>query len=311
MMTVILPVRHPTTLSCITDNQLANGHPEILPCPVRPLAGVVRWMATRHPRRQFGLWRVLDAIGRSSPALRRCTLQGPDGEAFDVDLTEGGFHFMINGFGTAEVSRIIARLPSEGNCIDVGAHWGIWSRMLARQCPRGAVYAFEPSPSTFQLLRHNTGALDNVECLNDAMGSVSGTVFFSSTAQTSSLRCIQAQSVDDGLRKSGKVCVNCTTLVSFIKTRRLQRLDFLKVDVEGFEGDVILPALDELRQFGTAIYFEHIPEFANERSVFKGNILFEELNRWWHVYRSDLFGEWRPGHVNLGRMSCNYLALPK
>ena len=119
---------------------------------------------------------------------------------------------------------------------DVGANIGMTAILfstLARQ-----VYSFEPSPSTFALLRQNVAVAGarNVECVNIGLGEVPQrkTITFQTQNRSGGF-------VSDNIRPDlGYTTedIDIGTLDSFFYTGR-PRPDFIKMDVEGFEPKVI------------------------------------------------------------------------
>ena len=56
---------------------------------------------------------------------------------------------------------------------DVGANIGDYSRTLAEAFPGGLIFAFEPNPNTFQILKRNLHG-SRVNCIPMGLGSSSG-----------------------------------------------------------------------------------------------------------------------------------------
>jgi FkbM family methyltransferase len=283
---------------------LVREPPSILSCPIAPLARCLRRLSSIHPTRRFGTWRVVDAVGRLFPSMRLLTLEGPDRLPFDVDVTDGGFGgYAMTGWDQDEIGGVVRMLPEDAVCIDVGGNWGVWARMLSAWSIRGFVYSFEPSPSTFRLLARNCQGHANIECVQMALGSRKGTVGFSNECVGGGLRRIEPDV------NSSSATVHCDSLASWIAARNLRRLDFLKVDVEGFEADVIVPSLPALREFRTTLCFEYIAEHDGRSHFMPTSRLFEVLpGAGYRLYRLDSLGH----HWSLGDhrgTSSNYLAL--
>jgi FkbM family methyltransferase len=236
--------------------------------------------------------------------MRFLTLEGPDGHPFEVDVTDGGFGgYAMGGWGEAEIAGVVRMLPEDAICVDVGANWGVWTRMLSASAARGFVHAFEPSPATFQLLQRNCRSNRNVECIQAALGSQPGTVSFSDESVAANLRRIEPS----GLPRSS--IARCDSLVSFLSARNLGRLDFLKVDVEGFEAEVIMPGLEMLRVRKTLICFEYIKAFDGRSTKHPASRLFDDLPMaGYQIYRLDSTGRHWPLHDGRGTSS-NYLAI--
>lgn len=127
--------------------------------------------------------------------------------------------------------RLLASLVRPGMRVaDVGANIGYLLLYLARLAgPEGEILAFEPEPDNLVELGRNVrrNALDNVEVFPTAVGAADGTV---------SLRTgLNGTVAQDG---TGEVEVPLRALDSALD----RRIDFLKIDVEGYEGQVLAGA---------------------------------------------------------------------
>lgn len=122
---------------------------------------------------------------------------------------------------------------------DVGAYAGIYTIAFARGVgPAGRVFAFEPDPDNFIRLKRIVElnkVSSHVELIRMAVGERDGAVGFSSGLESGS---------HINLSLTGKTpTVRCVSLDTFFNH---QRLDILKVDVEGFEEDVLKGGADIL-----------------------------------------------------------------
>jgi FkbM family methyltransferase len=115
---------------------------------------------------------------------------------------------------------------------DVGANIGIYSRFFSRLVgPSGQVHAFEPAPDNFAHLRETTRDLANIVINQAAVGERSGTVtlFISDTLN------VDHQTYDSGEGRRG-VDVPLVALDEYFPAGC--KLDFIKIDVQGFEMSV-------------------------------------------------------------------------
>ncbi len=128
-------------------------------------------------------------------------------------------------------------------CFDVGANIGYYSILFSRMAPEGKIYAFEPT-DTIDLLRTNLAYHNafNVEPLKIALGSVSG-------RHTENVFRIWGQPAE---RKE----YDFETIDNIVTTRRIERLDCLKVDVDSFDFDVLRGAQRTLERFNPWIVIE-------------------------------------------------------
>jgi FkbM family methyltransferase len=153
--------------------------------------------------------------------------------------------------------RAIPLLVGPGDvALDVGAHIGTYSVLLSRLCgTTGRVWAFEAVPETYWRLRE-TIALNrcgNVTALQVAIGDKNGRATMNLfEPQFSEWNSLGAPSMmpSDGVRVSPhqSVEVPAHTLDEFCEGEKIDRISFLKVDVEGFELFVFRGAERLLRE---------------------------------------------------------------
>ena len=123
-------------------------------------------------------------------------------------------------------------------CIDIGAHAGTYSILLSRNADR--VYAFEPSRRSFNILKNLD--IGNVTAFNMALGSENGEAEISLPRvggnvdyALATLRTLGA----DEYEKIDTQKVKISKLNDFESQIDFNRIDFVKIDVEGFEMQVL------------------------------------------------------------------------
>ncbi|MDD5729769.1 MAG: FkbM family methyltransferase [Candidatus Omnitrophica bacterium] len=141
---------------------------------------------------------------------------------------------------------------------DVGAYGGLYTIALAKRAGRnGKIVVFEPDRNNLALLRENV-KLNEIPCeikiIESVAGDVQGKVRFqmkgSSVSSVSPCACADTAQDEP---------VESTTLDQVFGDGRL---DILKIDVEGFEGRVLLGAKNLLQRkagFPRAIFIEVHP----------------------------------------------------
>ncbi|MGH2645538.1 MAG: FkbM family methyltransferase [Chitinophagaceae bacterium] len=120
--------------------------------------------------------------------------------------------------------------PKQGDvCIDVGAGIGT-ETMYAGELigTEGKLYAIEAAPLTYQLLCANVASnhLNNVTCSQLAITDVPGTIRISSQKKSH-----EKNSIFTG----GGENVNAITMDDLVIRNNIQKIDFLKVNIEGAE----------------------------------------------------------------------------
>jgi FkbM family methyltransferase len=139
----------------------------------------------------------------------------------------------------ARIGRAV--LPPEGVVLDAGANIGLAALALAPLVPRGRIHSFEPVPEPLAYLRANAAAepLGNIEVVPLALGAAPGRLAIHQGVNfTAGSHVVDAAHAMHGALPA--LSVEVTTLDAWAAARGgLPRLDLLKLDVEGFEPEVL------------------------------------------------------------------------
>ena len=120
--------------------------------------------------------------------------------------------------------------------VDAGANIGAFSLYSARRAPEATVYALEPFPSTRARLEQTiaqNGLASRVKVYDVALAGVNAAARYMAGEGPSQSRGIAPEQVP------GSVSVRVSTLEQFLGDAKLGEVDFLKMDIEGAEHDVI------------------------------------------------------------------------
>ena len=152
--------------------------------------------------------------------------------------TDVGLQLLLTGRFEAEaLAQCLRFIRPDGVVIDVGANIGVHTLHYATHLPRGTVLALEPSRATFALLLRNVRALANVIPLNVALAESSGVrpFFIAVDDAHSGLKNTLRKRVQR--QESVAVFTGDELLIPLLGNRRV---DLVKIDVEGFEMEVLL-----------------------------------------------------------------------
>jgi FkbM family methyltransferase len=132
--------------------------------------------------------------------------------------------------------------PKAGDVIfDCGAYCGDMTFVFSRQVgPSGKVYAFEPDPDNYAMLVRNVEihALKNVFPIKKGIWSSTTILYFNSDGNLGS-------AISHSL--IGSCQIEVISLADAYKEYKLNRLDFIKMDIEGAEIEAVSGSKDFLR----------------------------------------------------------------
>jgi FkbM family methyltransferase len=141
-----------------------------------------------------------------------------------------------SNFVTMHYIRDFVPITKDSIVVDVGAHIGSFSVMAARIAYR--VLAYEPEPSNYQMLKKNAelNKLSNLTPFEMGVSGSSGYQEFCTYEDGSTGTHFLSQK---GSHHAVKKRVQTISLEDIINKEGLSRIDFLKLDCEGAEHDIL------------------------------------------------------------------------
>jgi FkbM family methyltransferase len=197
-------------------------------------------------------------VGKSKRVIKR------RGITYEADLSEGIdlSLFVFGGYQNHVLRNKFAHLRPDAVVLDVGANFGTMTLEFARICPRGQVFSFEPTHYALARLKRNLE-------LNPDLASRVQVIHAFVTRQSSANPSLIAYSSwkVDGRRTGNEHPVHLGTLQSadgvpaislddFCQCQQLQRVDFIKIDTDGHEHEVLLGAHETIARHRPQVLFE-------------------------------------------------------
>lgn len=195
----------------------------------------------------------------------------------DICVTRDGVMFLAQPsvplgwnvvlFGTYEpfLREIIRKvLPAGGTALDVGANVGWHTLLMARTAgANGRVLAAEANPSVRRLLEANLklNGFHQVDIISCAVAEREGKAeFWGPDAEAAGSG--DGHMVPAGGQRQGVIPVETRSVDAICDESRVERLDLIKIDVEGFEWPVLQGAEKSIAKFRPHIVFEFNEEYA-------------------------------------------------
>jgi FkbM family methyltransferase len=134
--------------------------------------------------------------------------------------------------------------------IDAGANIGSFSVFSSHIKKNVTVYAFEPTKGTFDVLKKNTAAYKNIFCYNLGLGEEATTkkIFFS-THSTGGSAFEDRGIVESHTSSDLSQMADIITIDAFVKQNNISRVDFIKIDTEGYEAKILNGARETIARF--------------------------------------------------------------
>lgn len=139
--------------------------------------------------------------------------------------------------------RVVKSVSSDDIVIDLGAHVGKISRMFARRARK--VYAFEPNPETYKVLRERIADCPNIVALQKAVSDRDGTatLYFDPSGTDRPTEGSTLTDTKQDVSYENSFEVETVSLPGFIKSLESD-VKLIKIDIEGLEYRVVNDLID-------------------------------------------------------------------
>jgi FkbM family methyltransferase len=169
--------------------------------------------------------------------------------------------------------NLVRRQPQifeDGDILDVGANIGYTSCVFATVLKPGSkIYAFEPDQISFEILqetvRHkNLSAA--IEPVHQAVGCSDGSLKFWHNERHSADHRVVTEQFSNTCADGAQIStVPATTVDTFVKSRNVQNISFIKIDVQGYELAVCEGMTNTLEKSPLAVVcLEYSPDALRE-----------------------------------------------
>lgn len=142
------------------------------------------------------------------------------------------------------VNYVIKTLKKKDIVIfDVGANKGQYLAMTLKQIPssvNATIHCFEPQLDAFKKMEEVAAGHSNVKTNHFALGSSEGELtLYKHTEQSEYSSLYQADYFQHNIKLSTQELIKIKTLDDYCNTNAIEAVDFLKIDVEGHELEVL------------------------------------------------------------------------
>ncbi len=151
---------------------------------------------------------------------------------------------------------MLSKILKNGCILDIGANIGNHTLFFLNECAAKQAYCFEPVPSTFKILQRNIELNDlqnRVSLFNTAVGAAEGFAVISHFSEDNlGGTCLSGD-------ENGTIHVTSIDEMDF-----KEKVSFVKIDVEGFELNVVLGMKEFLKKHHPMVFIEIRGQFLDQ-----------------------------------------------
>jgi len=142
-------------------------------------------------------------------------------------------------------------------CFDVGAFNGEYILEISKHTKSENIYAFEPVKRNYNIIK---SLFPKINCFNIALSNIDSKTIINIPKINNKLVYTRSK-INKSIREKNQQSVmsqevECLKIDSFIKINNIEKIDFIKIDVEGSEFDVLKGAIKTLEKFRPKIIIE-------------------------------------------------------
>jgi len=164
---------------------------------------------------------------------------------------------------------------------DVGANIGQSALTYVNELPRAEVFSFEPVAATYRQLVAATSQYPKVHAFQVGMGREAGSAVIHVSPHSHTSSILMNRAAEDHPET-----ITLETVAGFAETHGVQTIDFLKIDTEGFDLEVLAGAAPLLREQRVHFILSECEPFVREKEY----VSFQALGEFLADYGYSLFG---------------------
>lgn len=157
---------------------------------------------------------------------------------FWMNYDDSSVNHVINS--TKKLKKMVDAIPVDGVDVvfDIGANCGLFSFYARERFQNAKIFSFEPSNTLYELLVNNIKG-GNSYTIPKAVSNENGKIAFYINKYSQQTNSIDIKNVEAFLDKSRQdiieTRVDCITLDTFLEENQIDKIDVLKIDVQGAE----------------------------------------------------------------------------
>lgn len=175
------------------------------------------------------------------------------------------------------ILKEVFRYNEQTIIVDVGANVGEYCGLMKKNIHKKIIYCLEPNPFAYSVLKKKFSNDSNIKVFNIGLADFAGKgLLYTHSERNTSAHSTLVEGIIENIYDDPNVLevqVNLTTLNEFMISNKLDHVDFIKIDTEGFEYSVLIGGL----------------EFINKSKIFMIQFEFNEMNVYKKIFLKDFY----------------------
>jgi len=186
--------------------------------------------------------------------------------------------FHVRDFNDETIAFHKKLVNNDSIILDIGSNRGFFTYHYSKMAKKGFVYSFEPIPGTFELQKKllNFFHINNYKVFNLALSDKVGNIEMILPRQghfpEDLCATIKTENVEKSFANFETINTACETLNNIISKEKIERIDFIKMDVEGAEF-LVLKGAEKALNLRPIIFMEMIDRHFIKFGYYKEDII--------------------------------------
>lgn len=237
---------------------------------------------------KFGRGLITDAFKKSGIESFITTVYG--NVKFVVRSNSEGVSYYLRGKSSEKLveKEIISTLKPNSIFFDIGANYGIYTILAAKLSPKGNIHSFEPQAQLYNCIIKSVS-------LNHFNHVKTNRLIVSNKSEPIELYLPDSEDMSgyasvlkhDWL-SSQKVLIEAISIDNYVRQNNIQYINLIKIDVEGFEFDVLLGARNSLiKKLIKKLIVEISPNTRkddNGNRIYSNDKLYDKKKLWSYMH---------------------------
>lgn len=171
------------------------------------------------------------------------------------------------------LNNIVNFINDKDIVFDVGVNIGYYLLNFSKKASNGYVYGFEPNPKVFNYVKYNCelNFSKNIHLSNIGLGNKEGNFKMAQINDNLGMN----QIINSEKKQINSFTVKVDILDNFVKKNKIPTINVIKIDVEGFEFNVLKGAEKSIQNFKPILFIE-----IDEKNLNENNTSFKEIQTW-------------------------------